>query len=118
MKTLVIGLLLGGALTAAVAVGGAEIKEVVIGSAEFEADCAMWRKLLMPSAPPDTVLFQPTLGPPLRLVKDTRDRIQSIVLKVRSLDQARLFLQKEKMLGNGMTILPSRLGGLAIRLSR
>jgi hypothetical protein len=105
------------ALTNGGPLGVQSIQEVVIGSVAFEADREMWRKLLMPSSPAGTTVFQPTQGPPVRIVKDARDRIQCTVLKVRSLDQARLFLQQQKMLGSGMTILPSRVGGLTIRLT-
>jgi hypothetical protein len=105
------------ALTGGGPLGVESIREIVIGSAAFEADLEMWRKLLTPSAPAGTTVFQPTLGPPVRIVKDVRDRIQSVVLKVRSLDQARSFLQQQKMLGSGMTLLPSRIGGLTIRLT-
>jgi hypothetical protein len=97
--------------------GVESIQEVVIGSTAFETDREMWRNLLMPSAPAGTVLFQSPQGPPVRIVKDARDRIQSVVLKVRSLDDAKSYLLSQKMLGSGMTILPSRVAGLTIRLS-
>jgi hypothetical protein len=106
------------ALTGGGPLGLDSIQDIIVGSLAFDADREMWRKLLMPSAPASTAVFQPTLGPTVRIVKDTRDRIQSIALKVRSLDKARSFLQQQKMLGSGMTILPSRIGGLTVRLTQ
>jgi hypothetical protein len=105
------------ALTGGGPLGVASIREIVIGSGAFEKDREMWRKLINPTAPAGTALFQPTLGPPVRIVKDSRDRILSIGLQVHSLEKARSFLQQKKMLGPGATILASRIGGLTFRLT-
>jgi len=59
-------------------------------------------------------------GPAVRLVKSDANAIQTLTLKVASLERAETFLREKGMLGavaeNQITIDPSKLEGLDVRL--
>jgi hypothetical protein len=61
-------------------------------------------------------------GPAIRLIRGREDRIQEIVLAVKSLDSAKTFLARSNSLGSataGQIVLnPPNIQGLKIRLVR
>ena len=92
--------------------------EIVIGTPNLQDDAARWQNLL--PAPSSPGFWKVGNGPALRLVADTRSRIQRLVFDVASLPQAETYLKGAKMLGpvarNEVSISPDRVQGLGIRL--
>jgi hypothetical protein len=100
--------------------GVVEVSEVVIGAKDLAAARALWQRLLDParSVAPDT--WPVGNGPAVRLVSDSEDRIQSMVIRVASMDRATAFLRGKELLGaesDGYAAIdPSKVGGLNIRI--
>ena len=100
--------------------GVIDLKEVIIGTADVENARRLWQRLLdpTPAATPDT--WQIGTGPAVRLVPANEDRIQSLVIRVASLERAQAFLRDKQLFGvaaaGQVTIDPSRIGGLDLRL--
>jgi hypothetical protein len=97
------------------------VGEIVIGSRNLAKDRADWERLLMPPAHPATKPLKAGNGPAVRLVSDSTDRIQRIVLMVDSLKSARNFLAQKHLLGaasaNEISIASSGIQGLSIHLA-
>ena len=100
--------------------GVVDVKEVIIGSKDLEMARRLWQTLLNPagSALPNT--WHVGSGPAIRLVSATEDRIQTLVIRVASLDRAKAFLREKQLLGaesdGHAAIDPPKVGGLDIRL--
>jgi hypothetical protein len=94
------------------------VSEIVIAARNLEKDKAVWRQLL--GAPLPSGSWRVSAGPAIRLVQGAEDRIQSIVLKVGSLERAKLFLKENRLLGSvssrELSLSPSNLQGLTLRL--
>ncbi len=94
------------------------LKEIVIGSTDpgnYE------RQLLkLPDLKKNGELFTFIEGPALRLQKCAKNRISKIVINVKSLTSAKLFLESKKILGkvtpNSVFISPLAIDGLEIEL--
>ncbi len=99
--------------------GIVSVSETVIGTPDLKNDTARWQRLLPAADGPG--LWKPGSGPALRLVADRETRIRRVVFEVRSLEQARAYLAKNKLLGPGsagqINIEPARVQGLSIRLT-
>ena len=97
-----------------------DVKEVIIGVTDLEMARRLWQRLFDPtgSATSNTWLFGD--GPAIRLVSATENRIQTMVIRVSSLDRAKAFLRDKQLLGaesDGQAVIdPSKIGGLDIRL--
>lgn len=100
--------------------GVQSVKEIVLGTVNLRQDRLGWRDLLMPSAPASVSVWQAGRGPDIRLVTGARRGVQRIVIKVKSLARARVFLQEQNLLGgesgDSISINPAMIQGLAIRL--
>ena len=100
--------------------GVVDVKEVIIGAKDLEKARKLWQTLLDPagSATPNT--WHVGTGPAIRLVPATEDRIQTLVIRVASLDRAKTFLREKQLLGaesdRHAAIDPPKVGGLDIRL--
>ncbi len=96
------------------------VEEIIIGISEYEEKQVRWQNLLSPFRPSAPGLWHLGEGPAIRLVPDTRDTIQALILKVTSLEKAKAFLTEQNMLGTvsdrQVTIAPSKIQGLDIRL--
>ena len=102
------------------AVGLESVKEIVAGVRDFEKARELWRRLYAPTPETEPGLFDDGAGPPVRLVRADKDSIRTLVLKVSSLARAETTLRESGMLGavneDGITIAPSKLEGLDVRL--
>jgi hypothetical protein len=93
-------------------------KEIVISSTDLSKDKPAWELLL---GKPDTAgAFTAGSGPSVRLVAGSEDHIREILLEVKSIDSARAYLAKQKLIGsasgNVLYLDPVRLQGLRIGL--
>jgi hypothetical protein len=92
--------------------------EIVIGTPNLQAEVARWQNLLPAASSPG--FWKVGNGPALRMVADTRSRIQRLVFAVASLPQAETYLRGAKILGsvarNEVSINPERVQGLSIGL--
>ncbi len=74
------------------------ISEIVISSTSIRKDEENWSRLFGSSNNPRS--WHTGDGPKIRLVQGSQDRIQEIVFKVKSLDRAKAFLKKSRLLGS------------------
>ncbi len=106
------------ALTNGGALGFKSIREIVIATTHLESDIIEWRKLL--EARTSRGSFRAVVGPAIRLVAGKDDRILEITCQVASLERAKAFLQKNKLLGpfssQFIYLNPLQVQGLKIRL--
>lgn len=102
------------------ALGLESVEEIVAGVKDLAAARELWRKFLAPVEEAAGGVWKITDGPAVRLVASGADSIQALILKVSSLEQAETFLRENDMLGsiteNQITIAPSRIEGLDVRL--
>ncbi len=96
------------------------VKEVIIGMADFEGSRKRWQNLLAP-APEDAPGRWPIGdGPAIHLIPHDRDAIVALVLKVASLEKAKVFLAEKGLLGTTseqeIRIAPEKIRGLDVRL--
>jgi catechol 2,3-dioxygenase-like lactoylglutathione lyase family enzyme len=100
--------------------GVVDVKEVVIGAADLARARSLWQRLLDPSRSATSDTWHVGNGPAIRLVSATQDMIQTMVIRVASLDRAKAFLRDKQLLGaesdEQAAIDPSKVGGLDIRL--
>jgi hypothetical protein len=98
--------------------GFQSVSEIVIAASNPEKEKAAWRLLL--GEQDASGVYHAGDGPAIRLIRDSRDQIREIVLRVHSLDRARAFLKKNRLLGVGpsreVLLNPSSVQGLKIRL--
>jgi hypothetical protein len=98
--------------------GVVAVKEVVIGASDFEPSRRLWRRLLDSESSPG--IWQVGDGPAIHVVPSAENAIQAIIVEVASLSRAKMFLREKGLLGpesvEELTIDPSRIGGLNIRL--
>jgi len=95
------------------------MKEIVVATPEFKKYDERFAKLPGVVKEKDG-LFLFSDGPALRLEQDHKNWIAKIVIKVRSLKNAKTFLESKNQLGkvkaNSIFILPAAIDGLAIEL--
>ena len=100
--------------------GVVDVKEVIIGAKDLEMTRRLWQRLLDPARPATSNTWQVGDGPAIRLVSAAEDRIQTLVIRVASLDRAKAFLRDKQLLGGEFdghaAIDPPKVGGLDIRL--
>jgi hypothetical protein len=100
--------------------GVVELEELVLGARDVETARRHWRALLDSPGQEAGDVFSFGEGPRLRLVPASRDSIQRLVVRVRSLERARAFLADRQLLGeasaSAVTLAPQAIGGLSITL--
>jgi hypothetical protein len=100
--------------------GVVDMKEVIIGAVDVEMARKLWQNLLDPTPAPTSNTWQIGTGPAVRLVPATENRVQALLIRVASLERARVFLREKQLLGvdaaGQITIDPSKIGGLDLRL--
>lgn len=100
--------------------GVIEVKEVIIGAADVEMARRLWQRLLDPTPPATSNTWQIGTGPAVRLVPANENRVQTLLIRVASLERAKAFLREKQLLrvdaAGQVTIDPSKVGGLDLRL--
>lgn len=100
--------------------GVLEVKEVIIGATDLPMARRLWQRLLDPARSATSNTWQVGNGPAIHLVSAAENRIQTMVIRVASLDRAKAFLRDKQLLGaesDGQAAIdPSKVGGLDIRL--
>jgi catechol 2,3-dioxygenase-like lactoylglutathione lyase family enzyme len=100
--------------------GVVAVKEVIIGATDLATARRLWQRLLDPTPSSTSDTWQVGSGPAIRLVSARENRIQALVIRVTSLERAKLFLREQQLLGADsdgyLAINPSKVGGLDIRL--
>jgi hypothetical protein len=100
--------------------GLTSVKEITIGVTSVDDASGKWRKLLDSEPKGVEAVFAFGGGPKVRLVRAETEGIQSIVVGVKSAQQARQFLNDRRMLGEGtqgqLVIRPAAIGGLKMML--
>ena len=101
-------------------IGLEAVLEIIVGISDFDNKLARWQKLFFPVLPSDPGLWHLGDGPAIRLSSNSEDDIQTIVLKVKSLEDAKKSLAKHDLLGitadQGVSISAPRIQNLDIRL--
>lgn len=102
------------------ALGLEAVAEIVAGVKDVEETRRGWLKLLAPGAEVAPNVWEIADGPRVRLVSESRNAIQTLVLKVASLERAEAVLTEKKMLGSisedQLVIAPEKIYGLDVRL--
>lgn len=76
-----------------------QVREVVYGTSQPQRMQERWQTLLKPVAPSPTGAWPLGAGPALRVVAAERDGIRGMEIQVRSLREARQYLQRHGLLG-------------------
>ncbi len=96
------------------------VNEILIGTTDLQKATELWQKLLEPTAPSASGVWQLGSGPAIRLIRAKENTIQGLVISVTSLAKAKAFLRENGWLGtdseNEWTIDPSKIEGLNVRL--
>ena len=80
--------------------GIVEVKEVIIGATDVAAARRHWQSLLDPIRSSTANSWQIGDGPAVRLVPATENRIQTLVIRVASLERATTFLRLQQKIGD------------------
>jgi hypothetical protein len=101
-------------------IGLVAVLEIIVGISDFDIKLALWQKLFSPVLPSEPGLWHLGDGPAIRLSSNSEDDIQTIVLKVKSLEDAKKRLAKYDLLritaDNRVSISAPRIQNLDIRL--
>jgi len=94
------------------------IREIVVSTKNLETDKAAWEQLLEKKNLSGNRIVG--TGPSIHLISDSRDCISEMIFAVKSLDRAKEFLDKHRLLGTSsskeISLNSSKLQGLKIRL--
>jgi hypothetical protein len=97
------------------------VHEIVYEVKDLQPTEERWQKLLDPVSPSATRVWAVGNGPAIRLISSNQNRIRGLLVRVRSLDQARRFLQQQGLLETDQSDLlilgGSLLHGLNIALT-
>jgi len=103
------------------ALGLERVKEVVVGVRDFDPARSLWSKLYAPATEIAPGVWEIDDGPALRLVEADSNSIQSLALRVSSLERAETALRESGMIGevtnDEITIAPEKIEGLRVRLT-
>ncbi len=96
------------------------IREIVYGANDVNRMHEHWQKLLNPLQPSSPGVWPIGAGAALRVIPADQDGIRGLVINVKSLEQARRFLEERGLLGTeqpaALTVAGSQLQGLNITL--
>lgn len=96
------------------------VDEVVFGVSEPIDSAVRWTRLLGPSQMPDGHMWNLGAGPAVRLIPGAVDRVEHLVVRVRSLADAeaaaRRFGVGVRASGDGLVVSLDKLGGLVFNL--
>jgi hypothetical protein len=106
------------ALTDGGPLGFQSIPEIVITTTHMEKDKAVWGELLGNRISQDS--WRAGSGPAIHLIPGSSDRLSEIIFKVKSLERARSFLDRNQLLGavssKELFLNASKIQGLKIRI--
>ncbi|MBI9045799.1 MAG: hypothetical protein JEZ06_15010 [Anaerolineaceae bacterium] len=98
-----------------------KVKEIIIMTNLFDEKKKQWNKLLASSTSNEESVWQLNCGTSIRLLQGEEGKISSVLLQVKSLDQARSFLIENNILGaekgDELIINKQIVDGLEIRIS-
>lgn len=99
------------------------VRDLVIESTDMARSRADWSRLLPQTrSAGDDVLIEFDQGPRIRIHRGDTDRFAGIVLTVRSIDEARAFLEERELVGpsidGALSIDPQAVGGLRILITQ
>jgi hypothetical protein len=96
------------------------VQEIVLTVSNYDDKVARWEYLFSPIPPVEPGCWHLGEGPAIRLIPDEQDQIQTIVLKVKSLENAEERLAQHNLLGitsdSWVSIAASKIHNLDIRL--
>jgi hypothetical protein len=96
------------------------VREIVLGARDVARARAAWQQLLDPTEAIEAGAWPVGGGPAIRVVQADKDGIQGLVIEVKSLAAARLFLKSIELVGSdgpgGITLGGSQLEGLNVTL--
>lgn len=102
------------------ALGVERVGEIAVGVTDFDETRALWRRLYAPAPEKAEGVWEVDDGPAVRLFPADANSIQTLTLKVSSLERAETRLRERDLLGavndKDITIAPSKLEGLDVRL--
>jgi hypothetical protein len=80
-------------------IGLESVSEIIVCISDYDQKSARWQQLFNPVQPSEPGLWTLGTGPAIRLLSKKRDFIQSIILKVKTLENAKNHLAKFELLG-------------------
>jgi len=96
------------------------VEKIVIGAIDVQNSRDNWQRILYPLSPSSQGVWKFESGPAIQVIPANKDGIIELVINVRSLAQARDFLESQGLLGinrqDELTLAGSYLQGLTIRL--
>jgi hypothetical protein len=80
-------------------IGLVSVSEIILGISDYDQKSARWQQLFNPVQQSEYGLWHLGVGPAIRLTSERQDFIQAIVLKVKSMENAKNQLAKFELLG-------------------
>ena len=80
-------------------IGLESVSEIILGISDYDQKSGRWQELFNPVQPSEPGLWYLGAGPAIRLTSKSKDIIQAIILKVKSLENAKKHLAKFELLG-------------------
>ena len=80
-------------------IGLESVQEIIVGISDYDEKIACWQKLFNPVLPSEPGFWHLGAGPAIRLSYNLRNNIQTIFMKVKSLEIAKKQLEKFNLLG-------------------
>jgi catechol 2,3-dioxygenase-like lactoylglutathione lyase family enzyme len=100
--------------------GVESMSEIVVGSSDVVAMRPRWQRLLDPARPTRAGAWQVGTGPAIRIVPAKENRVEALVVRVKSLARAKAFLHAHGLLAREpaaeVMLDPSKVFGIKIRL--
>ena len=100
--------------------GVESMSEIVVGASDVDTMRPRWQRLLDPARPTRTGAWQVGTGPALRIIPAKENRVEELVVRVRSLARAKAFLRTHGLLAREpapeVMLAPSKVFGIKMRL--
>ena len=100
--------------------GVESMKEIVVGTSDVATMRPRWQRLLDPARPTRAGAWQVGTGPAIRIVPAKENRVEALVVRVRSLARAKAFLHTHGLLAREpaaeVMLDPSKVFGIKMRL--
>jgi hypothetical protein len=100
--------------------GVESMREIVVGSSDVATMRPRWQRLLDPARPTRDGAWQVGTGPAIRIVRAKENRVEALVVRVKSLARAKAFLHTHGLLARGpsaeVMLDPSKVFGINMRL--
>ena len=102
------------------ALGVESMSEIVVGTSDVDTMRPRWQRLLDPARPMRAGAWRVGTGPAIRIVPATENRVEELVVRVRSLARAKAFLHAQGLLAREpatkVMLDPSKVFGIKMRL--